>query len=91
MTRDDIIDEIRETRRDLSAFVEARDAIQRRIAELDGNPKRQEFFLSWAATQALMNVLILATTRCEGLLEDYQRNLMRMETPDNLVSIARET
>lgn len=91
MTRDDLIDEIRETYKDLSSFREARDAIQRRVVEMDGNPKRQEFFLSWAATQALMNVLILATTRCEGLLEDYQRNLMRMETPDNLVSIVRET
>ena len=90
MTRAELIDEIRETRRDLSAFVEARDALQRRILELDGNPSRQRFFSEWAATQALMNVLIMATTRCEGLLEDYQKNLDQMETP-SVVRLVRET
>lgn len=90
MTRDELVDEIRETRKDLRAFMEARDAVQRRVLELDINPQRQKFFVSWAATQALMNVLILATTRCEGLLEDYQENLDRMETP-NVVRLVRET
>jgi len=90
VTRDELVDEIRETRKDLRAFMEARDAVQRRVLELDINPQRQKFFVSWAATQALMNVLILATTRCEGLLEDYQENLDRMETP-NVVRLVRET
>ena len=90
VTRDELIDEIQETRRDLSAFVEARDALQRRVLELDGNPRRQRFFTEWAATQALMNVLIMATTRCEGLLEDYQKNLDQMETP-RVVRLVRET
>ena len=91
MTRTELIDEIAETRRDLEAFLEARDALQRRVSELDSKPQRQRFFTEWAATQALMNVLIMATARCEGLLEDYRHNLDRMETPDNLVRLVRET
>lgn len=90
MTRDELVDEIEETRRDLRAFTEARDIIQRRVLALDSNPSRQRFFVDWAATQALLNVFILATTRCEGLLEDYQKNLDRMETP-NVVRLVRET
>ena len=90
MTREELIDEIRETRKDLSAFIEARDALQRRVLELDGNPQRQRFFSEWAAVQALMNVLIMATTRCEGLLEDYQKNLDQMGTP-NVVRLVRKT
>jgi hypothetical protein len=91
VTRKELIDEIRETRRDLRAFIEARDALQRRVREMDDDPCRQEFFTGWAATAALLNVIILATTRCEGLLEDYQKNLDQMETPDNVVRLVRET
>jgi hypothetical protein len=90
VTREELIEEIRETHKDLSAFVEARDAIQRRILELDVNPQRQRFFSEWAAVQAVMNVLIMATTRCEGLLGDYQKNLDQMETP-NVVRLVRKT
>lgn len=91
MTRDELVDEIRETRRDLQAFTEVRDAIQRRALELEDNPGRRKFFVEWAATQALLNVVILAMTRCEGLLEDYQKNLDQMETPNNVVRLVRET
>lgn len=91
MTREEIIDEMVEVRRDLTAFLESRDALQRRISELDNKPKRRELFTEWAATQALMNVLIMAITRCEGLLEDYRSALDRMGPPDNLVRLVRET
>jgi hypothetical protein len=91
VTREELLEEIVETRKDLEAFVGARDAIQRRLIELEDNPPRQKLLVDWAATQAVLNVLILATTRCEGLLEDYQTNLDQMETPDNVVRLVRET
>lgn len=91
MTREEIIDEMGEVRRDLAAFLESRDALQRRISEMDSRPKRRELFTEWAATQALMNVLVMAVTRCEGLLEDYRSALDRMDAPDNLVRFVRET
>ena len=87
MTRDEVIRQLRHTERDLRAFRQAYDAIQRRVNELDSDPEQREFFLTWAATQASMNVLIMAITRCEGLIEDYKSNV----EPAQVLQIARET
>ena len=86
MTTDGYAYELREVRKDLRAFVAARDAIQKRIQELEGSP-RQETFVQWAATQAILNTLIMATTRCEGLIEDYSKILEQRDPPNNLVSL----
>ena len=87
MTREEIIQQLRHTERDLHAFKQAYDAIQRRVNELESDPKQKEFFLTWAATQATMNVLVMAITRCEGLIEDYKSNV----EPAPVLQIARET
>jgi hypothetical protein len=86
MTTDDIVKELREVRKDLRAFIGARDAIQSRINELEGSP-RQESFVQWAATQAILNTLILGTTRCEGLIEDYSKLLEQRDPPNNVVQL----
>lgn len=87
MTRDEIICQLRHTEKDLHAFKQAYDAIQRRIVELEDDPSQREFFVSWAATQASLNVLIMAITRCEGLIEDYKNNL----EPSPVLQMVRET
>lgn len=80
--RDDILREARHVERDLSAFKEARDVLGRRMGEMEaGDPDRLEEFERWACTQVIMNAFVLAITRCEGLLEDYQNLLSQLEPP----------
>lgn len=86
MKREEIVSELQATRRDLVAFKESRDALQRRINEMEGSP-RQETFVGWAATQVIMNGLVLATVRCEGLIEDYRKVLEELDAPDNIVQL----
>ena len=86
MERADVVDELREVAKDLRAFKESRDAIQRRINDMEGSP-RQDTFVQWAATQAILNTLIMATTRCEGLIEDYRKVLEELDAPDNVVEL----
>lgn len=88
VSRQDILEEILQVQKDLDAFKRSRDAIQRRIQELEGSP-HEEKFVKWAATQAIMNVLILAVSRCEGLIEDYRTALEKMDAPDNVVQLVR--
>lgn len=78
MSRREYLEEqIREVGRDLYAFSEARDTLQRRLLELDGTP-RYDFLHEWAGFQAVMNTLIMAITRCEGLVEDLKMNLEKL-------------
>ena len=83
MNRDDILTEMREVEKDLSAFWQARSAINHRVHEMEGTA-RQETFLSWAATQVILNALIIATVRCEGLIEDYRKALEVIDVPNVL-------
>ena len=67
---------------DLAAFKGARDVLGRRMGEMEvDDPRRLEEFEGWACTQVIMNAFILAITRCEGLLEDYQKLLDQLEPP----------
>lgn len=75
-----ILAEIGEVQADLGAFLRARDAIQRRIIELEETPGRHENFIKWAGTQAVMSVLIMCIVRCEGLIEDYTQALTENQT-----------
>ena len=88
MKRTEIIAEMREVELDLLAFKKSRDEIQRRINDMEGQ-LRQEKFIRWAATQAILNTMILAITRCEGLLEDYQKILETFSVPDNVLKLER--
>lgn len=88
VSREDILEEIQQVQKDLLAFQRARDEIYRRMRELEGSTHLEKFS-AWAATQAIMNVLIMATTRCEGLLEDYRKALEEMDAPDNVVRLMR--
>jgi len=88
MSRDEVIAELREVELDLRTFLESKDAIQRRINTLEGT-SRQHDFVNWAATQAILNVLIMTITRCEGLMEDYRRILEGMDTPDNVIQLEK--
>ena len=78
-SREEIVREMDEVRADLRTFTEARDAFQRRSAELEGDPGRQDRFVSWAVTQIVLNGLLLGVVKCDGLLEDYQRALDQLE------------
>jgi hypothetical protein len=84
MTRDEILDEIEHTERDLRVFRTAMDAFGERKLELEDNPERLRLFMEWPAVQATLNVLIMGITRCEGLLEDYRCLLEQMEVPNNV-------
>jgi len=91
MTRDEILEELEQAEGDLAAFRKAMDGITDRKAELEVRPDRQKMFLEWPATQAIINVLIMAITRCEGLLEDYHKLLDELDVPDNVVKLERKT
>ena len=67
--------EIENARRDHQAFSKAMDAIRQRLFELEGDPQRRERFITWAGTQAAMNVLIMCEVRCRGMIEDLQGNI----------------
>ena len=89
MTCDEIIREMRHTERDLLAFKKAMDCLAERKQELDDEPERQRMFMEWPATQAALNVMIMAITRCEGVIEDYRALLEREELPDNVITLER--
>lgn len=84
--RNELIDEVREVERDLAVFKAAKDLIEKRAREMVDNPERQKMFWAWPATQAALNVHIMAIVRCEGLLEDY-RKLLEAERPASVVDI----
>jgi hypothetical protein len=88
-TKDEIIAEMGEVRQDLLAFQKARDSIQSRLLELEGT-SRYETLASWPATVAIVNVLILAAVRCEGLIEDYQNALDKLDNTDNVIRLVKE-
>ena len=90
LTREEVLDQIELVSGDLAAFRNAMNAISERKLELSDNPDRQKMFLEWPATQAILNVLIMAITRCEGLLEDHQQLLETMDVPDNVVSLEKK-
>jgi len=71
-TESEILNEIAQVSKDLAAFKQAYDAIAGRIAELESNVERHDTFVTWAGTQAALNVLVMCIVRCEGLLEDYR-------------------
>ena len=76
MTRVEIIARAQRVERDLVAFQRSRDCIKDRMQELqEDDPEYYTEYMDWAAVQALMNVFVLSITRCEGLLEDYQKLL----------------
>ena len=89
MTHDEIIVEMRHTERDLAAFRTAMDSTADRKMELEGDPDRQRMFMEWPATQAALNVMIMAITRCEGIIEDYRTLLETADVPDNVVTLER--
>lgn len=86
MSRDEIIQELAEVRKDLRAYSEARDILHRRSMDQEGTP-RHEFFTEWAGFQATMNVFIMCIIRCQGLVEDYTKMLEDMKMPDNVVKL----
>jgi len=88
--RGSILMEAHHVARDLSAFKEARDILGRRMGEMEADdPRRLEEFEGWAVTQIVMNGFIVAITRCEGLLEDYQKLLDQLE-PAPVLELVRE-
>jgi hypothetical protein len=86
--REEIIAEIRETRKDLAALVKARDILNRRIVEQEGSARHDEFY-RWPLMQALLNIFISATVRCTGLIEDYEELLESTDVPDNVFKLER--
>lgn len=86
--RENLLKEIQLVQGDLLTFKRSKDEIHQRIQELEGLP-HQEKFTSWAATQAIMNVLILTIVRCEGLIEDYHKILEEMDAPNNVIQLVQ--
>lgn len=86
MTRDEVIVEIRETKKDLEALIRSRDTLHSRLLEQEGTTRYEESY-RWPLMQVLINTYIAAITRCEGLIEDYKSLLQQMQAPDNVVRI----
>lgn len=84
MTDDAIKGLIRAYASDLQAFSAAKAALRYRAEELEGNPHYDEF-VTWAGTQAALNVLIMCESRCRGLIEDLQNNIKSNGTVVRLV------
>ena len=82
--REEVVEELHQVGKDLEAFLKAKAVIQQRINEMEGTA-RQETFVSWAMTQVLLNSFILATVRCEGMIQDLRKVLETLDTPDNVV------
>lgn len=79
MNRVDVLKEMTEVRKDLDAFKTAYDAVNGRKRErADQGNEDLLNFADWPGTIATMNVLIMCITRCEGILEDLERNLERL-------------
>jgi len=89
MTREDVMTEMLEVQKDLDAFCRAKNAIDRRIEEMEGT-ERQKTFIQWAMSQVIINALIMARVRCEGLMEDYEKALDAMDVPDNVVHLVQD-
>ena len=61
MTRDEILAEMFQVKKDLDAFNNARDVMGRRMGEMElEDPSRLEDFEQWAVTQVVMNGFTLA-------------------------------
>lgn len=90
MTRDGVIDEMRELRADLLAFQQARYTLHARLLEMESNPERHAMMTDWPAFNVVDNGLIMAIVRCYGLLEDYQKMLDQEEIPDNVLPLERK-
>lgn len=88
MTRDELIVEIRETKKDLVALKRSRDIVHARLREQEGTPRHEET-IRWPLMQVLINTYIAAIVRCEGLVEDYTKLLREMEAPDNVVRLEK--
>lgn len=88
MTRDELIVEIRETKKDLVALKRSRDIVHARLREQEGTPRYEET-IRWPLMQVLINTYIAAIVRCEGLVEDYTKLLREMEAPDNVVRLEK--
>lgn len=71
---------IDDTSRDLAAFSGAFDKIMARVHEREAEDKLEDF-ADWPGTKAALNVLIMARTRCEGLLQDFRNYLEKMPRP----------
>jgi hypothetical protein len=89
VTRDAVIDELREVEKDLFAFRASRDVVQARLREMEGWPERHAMMSDWPAFIVVDNSLIMAIVRCEGLLEDYQKLLDQEELPNNVLTMER--
>ena len=87
-SKEDILRELREVQKDLQAFKEARDVLQRRSVELEDEPERQDRFVGWAVTQIVLNGLLLGVVKCEGLQDDYQAALERCE-PATILTLVK--
>jgi hypothetical protein len=85
MTREEILTEMRFIEGDLTTFRKAMSAMSGRKLELEQDPPRLQSFMEWPGTQALLNVLIMVISRCEGLLEDYRKLLDEAEMPNNVI------
>ena len=88
MTREEIIKEIRETKKDLDILKKSRDLIHGRLLEQEGTPRYEES-LRWPLMQVLINTYIAAIVRCEGLVGDYTKLLQEMDAPDNVIRLER--
>ena len=86
MTRNELIKEIRETRKDLAALKKSRDLVHSRLQEQEGS-SRYEDAVRWPLMQILINTYIAAIVRCEGLIEDYTGLLQEMDAPDNVIQL----
>jgi len=65
---------IREFSLDLRAYNQARDALQKRVLEVE-DTEHQEIFTLSSSTQAIMHVLNIARVQCEGIIEDLGTRL----------------
>ena len=66
-------------------FRQAMNVMSERKMELEAHPSRLQAFMDWPGTQAVLNVLIMVISRCEGLLEDYRGLLAKQDVPDNVI------
>ena len=86
MDRDELIIEMRETYKDLTALKRSRDLIHARLREQEGSSRYEEA-IRWPLMQILINTYIAAIVRCEGLIADYKTLLLKMEEPNNVVQL----
>jgi hypothetical protein len=81
VTDSDIREMIRKYRRDLLAFQQAKATIQRRTLELESDAEHHDMFVNWAATQVVVNGLVMCISRLMGMIEDLENNLKSRNAP----------